>query len=517
MEPFSPRLALLAVLGWFFYKYLRTTKPTRLPLPPGPKGYPIIGSLFDFPTTKPWLVYDKWFKTYGDIVYLKVLGRSFLLLGTLERVNDIFERRSKNYSDRPRMPMLLENIGLGFLFVLLPYGSSWRRQRRAFHNFFHPNVVDTYYPIQVNAARRFLRNILVSSPERHVELMHTALAETIMEVSYGIKIKGLDDPYVKDAESVLEGLADGGTPGRYLVDVFPFMKHIPAWFPGAGWKRKANAWQDVNRYVARKPFELVKEQMKVGTAAPSIAASLIQKLHDQNSPDLDRATEEEVAMNTCAIAYIGGSDTTIAAIQTFFLAMCLYPEAQKKGQAELDRVLKGRLPEFNDRPSLPYIIAMVKETMRWLTVTPFGQVHMATDDDEYEGYHIPKGTIVIGDAWRILHDPEIYKNPDHFVPDRFIKDGKFNEKIRDPSVAAFGFGRRICPGRYFSDNSLFIMIASVLAVYDVKPQIDDNGREVEIKVDVTGELLSHPLPFSFRIIPRSKAAVYLVNSSELLE
>lgn len=82
-----------------------------------------------------------------------------------------------------------------------------------------------------------------------------------MEVSYGIKIKGLDDPYVKDAESVLEGLADGGTPGRYLVDVFPFMKHIPAWFPGAGWKRKANAWQDVNRYVARKPFELVKEQM----------------------------------------------------------------------------------------------------------------------------------------------------------------------------------------------------------------------------------------------------------------
>lgn len=82
-----------------------------------------------------------------------------------------------------------------------------------------------------------------------------------MEVSYGIKIKGLDDPYVKDAESVLEGLADGGTPGRYLVDAFPFMKHIPAWFPGAEWKRKANRWLNVNRYVARKPYELVKEQM----------------------------------------------------------------------------------------------------------------------------------------------------------------------------------------------------------------------------------------------------------------
>lgn len=84
----------------------------------------------------------------------------------------------------------------------------------------------------------------------------------------------------------------------------------------------------------------------------------------------------------------------------------------------------------------------------------------------------------------------MYKNPDDFIPDRFIKDGKINEEMRDPGVAAFGFGRRICPGRFFSDNSLFIVIASVLAVYDVKPQIDDKGCEVEIKVDITGELLS---------------------------
>lgn len=54
--------------------------------------------------------------------------------------------------------------------------------------------------------------------------------------------------------------------------------------------------------------------------------------------------------------------------------MCLYPDIQRKGQAELDAVLKGRLPEFNDRPSLPYISAMVKETMRWLLVTPFGML-----------------------------------------------------------------------------------------------------------------------------------------------
>lgn len=90
-----------------------------------------------------------------------------------------------------------------------------------------------------------------------------------------------------------------------------------------------------------------------------------------------------------------------------------------------------------------------------------------------------------------MHDPEIYEEPDEFVPERFLKDGKLNRQIRDPAVAAFGFGRRICPGRFFSDNSLFMMIASVLAVFDMKPGLDENGCEVKIRPDVTGELLSY--------------------------
>lgn len=111
------------------------------------------------------------------------------------------------------------------------------------------------------------------------------------------------------------------------------------------------------------------------------------------------------------------------------MAMCLYPEVQKKGQAELDAVLNGRLPDFNDHPSLPYIQAIAKETMRWQLVAPLGKEvltslftpfylfiypcleriyhpglpHMATNSDEYDGYYIPKGTIVIGNAWSVYH------------------------------------------------------------------------------------------------------------------
>ena len=158
--------------------------------------------------------------------------------------------------------------------------------------------------------------------------------------------------------------------------------------------------------------------------------------------------------------------------------MALYPDVQKKAQAEIDAVVgQNRLPDFHDRPSLPYINAVVKESSRWNLVTPLGRrffviifiniltssegiPHMSTIDDEYNGFFIPKGTTMIGNAWlvtynrlilspvlkfffrSILHDRKAFKDPHEFQPERFLKDGKLNPDVRDPDCAAFGFGRR---------------------------------------------------------------------------
>ena len=99
--------------------------------------------------------------------------------------------------------------------------------------------------------------------------------------------------------------------------------------------------------------------------------------------------------------------------------MALYPEVQKKAQAEIEAVVgPNRLPDFHDRPSLPYINAVVKESSRWNLVIPLGRLifiviyatiltsfqgvpHMSTIDDEYNGFYIPKGTIMMGNAWLV--------------------------------------------------------------------------------------------------------------------
>jgi len=136
---------------------------------------------------------------------------------------------------------------------------------------------------------------------------------------------------------------------------------------------------------------------------------------------------------------------------------------------------------------------------------------MCEEDDEYDGYFIPKGTVVMGNAWAILNDPTVYSEPEKFIPERYIKDGKLDPTVRDPVVAAFGFGRRICPGRHLSDNSLYAMISSVLSVYDITPVYDDQGNTVDLAVEFTSGMLTYPVPFKCRITPRSHAAETLVR------
>ena len=87
-------------------------------------------------------------------------------------------------------------------------------------------------------------------------------------------------------------------------------------------------------------------------------------------------------------------------MQAFFLVMAMYPDVQKKAQTELDRVVgSGRLPDFNDRPNLPYIEAVVKECLRWHNVATLGVPHLSSEDIELKGYLIPKGSSLIPNAW----------------------------------------------------------------------------------------------------------------------
>jgi hypothetical protein len=93
------------------------------------------------------------------------------------------------------------------------------------------------------------------------ELTVSLFAAIVMGVSYGISVQQTDDPYIFIAEKALKGFDEAGVPGRFLADTFPVMKYIPSWFPGAGWKRMAESYAELNQDVCTKPFELIKQRI----------------------------------------------------------------------------------------------------------------------------------------------------------------------------------------------------------------------------------------------------------------
>ncbi|KIJ30668.1 hypothetical protein M422DRAFT_186824, partial [Sphaerobolus stellatus SS14] len=202
---------------------------------------------------------------------------------------------------------------------------------------------------------------------------------------------------------------------------------------------------------------------------------------------------------------------TVCTLETFMLAMVLFPEAQKKAQQELDDVLYGsRLPEFEDKDQLLYTVAVYKEILRWHPLLPTAIAHATTQDDIIDGYFIPRGSIVFGNAWSLLrNEADFGPDTDQFIPDCFLQPG-----VRDPaSTGAFGFGRRICPGRDMAENSLFIAVASILQNFDMSGPADQHGNPLPFEYDWTSGFFSsvinhykHPTKFKCTIRPRSKQA-----------
>jgi hypothetical protein len=111
----------------------------------------------------------------------------------------------------------------------------------------------------------------------------------------------------------------------------------------------------------------------------------------------------------------------------------------------------------------------------------------------------------------ILHNPHDYPKPETFNPSRYLtSDGVLNPSIRDPRTACFGFGRRICPGRYIADASLFAILSTLLATIDIVRARDGSGKEIVPKVDMTSEIISNAESFPWRVQRRSRHAEELL-------
>ncbi|KAJ8592279.1 cytochrome P450 [Rhizopogon salebrosus TDB-379] len=468
----------------------------RTPLPPGPPSLPLVGSILSFDDPlRPWLSFSAWRSTYGDIIYARLLSKPVVVVNSEEVAKDLFELRSTIYSDKPQS-IVYDIFGSGFHTALLPYGDRWRLHRRILHQQFRQAATPTYHAALRHNAHKMLFNFL-QDPASYLSHFEMFTASFILSVIYDYEPKTKDDHFVHMVQRYLELLVAGLGAGTIMVmETFPFILQIPTWFPGATFKRASIKCLQAANHVKEIPFQDVKERMRDGHVPPCFVANTMNRMDGFEDGVIETAVKE-----VACTSFAGASETSISTLLTFLLAILLHPEVQAKAQAEIDRVVgKDRLPAFHDRQALPYVDAILRETLRWHPVFPLGVPHATTTDDIYKGYFIPKGVIVMANTWAMTHDEKKYPSPDEFKPERFLhEDGSLTS---DTMSLAFGWGRRICAGQYVADASIWIAIASFLAVFSIHKALDEHGKEIPVVPKFSTGIAVHPETFPCRIVPR---------------
>ncbi|TCD70017.1 hypothetical protein EIP91_005268 [Steccherinum ochraceum] len=433
-----------------------------------------------------------------------------LVVDSAEAAAELLEKRGHLYSDRLQllMPKLL---AWDFSMALLPYGPDWRAHRKLFHQYFDPSVISAYEKVtQQEVAACLLR--WLDSPQNVVGHIRQLFASLIFQIVYGRKVNSLDDEFVKLVEKSLEGANKSAAPGANLVELLPFLRHIPGWLPGGTAQSLAQEYRPAVESMVKSPLAAVRKAMEAGIAQPCVASAIITDMQDTAGSTTLPSDQERLLTNVTGVAYIGASDTTVSAVTSFLLAMALYPEVQKKAQDELDRTVgTGRLPDHRDVEAMPYVQAVALETLRWLPAGPLAIPRRLTEDDEYRGHFIPAGTIVIPNAWAMLHDPTDYPEPHVFMPERFLKDGKLNPDVRDPNAFAFGYGRRVCPGAALGNAMIGLVIACTLHVFDISAGVDQDGNLKQLSTETTDGFIIHPRTVPTGLKPRSAAAERLIR------
>ncbi|KAI6006539.1 cytochrome P450 [Pisolithus orientalis] len=432
----------------------RTRLWSKLPYPPGPKGLPFIGNALDIDRKRPHLTYAQWGKTYGDIVYTRSLGQDIVVVNSEKTARILADGRSAIYADRFRSS-IFRIYGTDRMTPVLEYGNEWKTHRRLFHLSLRNDVVDKYNDLHLTNANQLLENILRDSANlfEHFDLFAGAAA---VELIYGRRVEGKDDPVFAMASGLAEVLCRELTPDRVvllkILKVDGSVRYLPSWFPGAGFKRNAAKCRGMAAEMAELPFAMAKDEM-TGTILKTVA-----------------------------------------------LVMILYPDVQDKVHEELDAVVgRGTLPTFADRPRLPYLQAVLYEVMRWSPPSPLGLPHVTTASDTYEGYYIPKEP---GDRAMAMKD-QGYGDPERFDPTRHLtSDGQLSPQARQNNSMFFGFGKRVCPGRFFAEHSHWAAAAVMLSALKFGKAKDSSGKYIDVEPVFSDGLTRCPAPFPCSITRR---------------
>ncbi|GMQ05062.1 hypothetical protein CsSME_00050245 [Camellia sinensis var. sinensis] len=486
-------LVLLTTMSWFAWTFINQSKKNnaRPPLPPGPHTLPLVGNLLsldpEFHTYITTLA-----KTYGPILTLWLGQKLTIVVSSPAIAREMLKDHDTTFANRDVSVAAKQSAYGGGDVAWSHYGSEWRMLRKlAVRGMLSNTRLDSVYSLRRGEIRKTIGYIFrnrVGSPVNISDQMFLTLLNVVTNMLWGCSIEGEDRVSI-GFDGVIRLL---GKPN--MSDFYPGL----ARFDLQGIEKKMRG---VMKRVDEIFDMMIDQRMKRdGEGGEKESKDFLQFLLEHKDGGREAKTPLTMAQVKAMLMdmVVGGTDTTINSVEAAMAEMMNKPQVMQKLQLELDTIVgKDHIVDESHIPKLPYLYAIMKETLRLHPILPLLIPHSPSETCTIGGYTIPKGTRILFNVWAIHRDPLIWENPLEFDPERFL-NGKWDYTGNDFAYFPFGSGRRICPGISMAERVFMFSIASLVHSFEWKlPE----GEKLDL-TESFGIVLKKKIPLVVIPIPR---------------
>ncbi|XP_072166013.1 cytochrome P450 2U1-like [Diadema setosum] len=508
---FAVFLVCIYVSRQLFRTRYEAQSAMKLP-PSGPRTWPVIGCMPSLIGDEPQKLFAKMSEKFGPVFYTRIGVVPTLILNDFSSMREAFSRSGDDFADRPKLGMM-EYITKGRGIISAHVGENQRERRRfglaALRSLgmgksrLIENIVSEIETLSDLFTSR------KSEPFVPFHDLNVSVSNIISWIVFGQRFKH-DDIYFKQFLDIIhEGLEISETTG--VTGFIPVLQYLPL----PVWRKLANnhrKWQEfdsamikdaLNRPESEEPcfVQMYMEELKRVQGEKACNGN---PPHDGSDGSIGPSTggvpfSEDDLRQTLGDLFVAGTDTTATTLMWAILYLVLHPDVQRKVHEELDRAIgPDRMPTLEQRKDIPYTEAVLMEVQRMATIVPLAVPHASTCDTKLFDFDIPAGTLVLPNLWAVHYDPKTWKNPEEFVPERFLNEDRTAVIQRDEFIP-FCIGRRKCLGEQLAKMELYFFFTHLLHRFEFRLPEGAPRPSTVGKVGAT----RIPMPYQVCAIPRN--------------
>lgn len=404
--------------------------------PPGPRGWPLVGSLPAF-YRDPLGFNRRIAERYGDVALVRIAGLSYYVLSNPDDIDAVLVTKNRDFKKGKLGPERRLLFGNG---LATSDGDFWRRQRRLAQPAFHRDRIAAYGDVMV----AFTEEMTAAWRDGEVRDLHADMMRvTLRNVAH--TLFGTDAS--REATEVADALE---VVMKFLALEEGFvLRLLPRGMPTPGRLRFRRAVERLNRIV----FDMIALRRRSGKDTGDLLSMLLAAQDDDGSQMSDPQLRDEVMT-----IFLAGHETTALALSWTFALLAGHPEVEERLAAEVSAI-GSRPPSVADLPRLRYAEQVVKEAMR-LYPPAWILARQALRDVDIGGYRIPAKTFVVMSQWVVHRDPRHFADPERFLPERWTED--FERRLPRSAYFPFGGGQRVCIGAPFATMEAILVLVTIV-------------------------------------------------------